>query len=232
MTECVGIIGGIAPESTIDYYRRIHRTYRERTGGRHMAPILINSVDLNVVLSLAGSGRYDALIEYLVPELGKLAAAGATIGVFASNTPHIVFDAIARRSPLPLISIVEATRERAAAAGYQRLALLGTGFVMEADIYPDSFRRSGMAVIVPTAEERAFIHDKYMTEFVPGVFTPETRASLVRILESMKARDRIDAAILGGTELPLILTDPAAAPCALLDTTGCHVDAIVDRMLS
>src|SRR5205814_803575 len=104
----LGIIGGIAPESTIEYYRTIIALHRERTGGQY-PPILINSIDLKKMLALVAEQRFPELITYLVAEIRKLAAGGATIGLFASNTPHIVFDELRSQSPIPLVSIVEAT---------------------------------------------------------------------------------------------------------------------------
>ncbi len=61
---------------------------------------------------------------------------------------------------------------------------------------------------MPDEAEQAYIHDKYMTELLKGLLRPETRERLLAIVARMKARDGIDAVILAGTELPLILRDP------------------------
>src|SRR5690349_17523001 len=107
----LGIIGGIGPESTIEYYRAILASSREARPGGPAPSIIINSIDVDKLLRLTGANQLDALTDYLIDELQVLAGAGATIGMLAANTPHLVFDQVAVRSPIPLISIVEATAE-------------------------------------------------------------------------------------------------------------------------
>src|SRR5437899_9098815 len=112
--KLIGIIGGIGPESTIDYYRLFISTYRERRADVGYPPVVINSIDLAKALKLVSSNDLAGLAAYMLDEVRRLARAGATHGLLSSNTPHIVFDDIRRTSPIPLISIVE-TACRAAA---------------------------------------------------------------------------------------------------------------------
>jgi aspartate racemase len=173
----------------------------------------------------------DLLADYLVDEIQKLANAGADFGAIASNTPHLVFDEIRSRSPIPLISIVEAACEVARALGLKRLGLFGTRSTMKGPFYPDIFSKSGMTLIVPNPAERDYIHDKYMNELVNGIILPETRERLLTIVERLKTQDAIDGLILGGTELPLILRDETDSNIPFLDTTRIHVRWIVEEML-
>ena len=136
-----------------------------------------------------------------------------------------------RRSPLPLVSIVEATCAAARAQGLRRLGLFGTRFTMQGRFYPDVFTRSGIELVVPAAAEQEYIHEKYMSELVLGVVLPETRARLLEVVDRLRRQENIDGLILGGTELPLILRDAREAGVPLLDTTRIHVEAIVGRML-
>lgn len=228
----VGIIGGIGPESTIEYYRLIIASYRERTRDGSYPPVVINSIDLKQMLDLIGANRLPEVEEYLVGELMRLARAGADLAALAANTPHIVFGALCARSPVPLISILEVTCEAAARRGLKRVGLFGTRFTMQASFYPEAFDRAGIRVVPPDAEAQVYIHDKYMSEFVNGIFIPETRAGLLAIVERMKARDGIEGLILGGTELPLILRADEYAGVQFLDTTKLHAEAIVSRLLS
>src|SRR5260221_5576804 len=105
--KLIGIVGGIGPESTIDYYRLFISTYRERRPDGGYPPVVINSIDLARALKLVGSNDLAGLAAYMLEEIRRLARAGATHGLLSSNTPHIVFDEIRRGSPIPLISIVE-----------------------------------------------------------------------------------------------------------------------------
>jgi len=107
--KTAGIIGGIGPESTIDYYRLIISSYRDRTRDGGYPPILINNIDLKRLVDLITDGALAAVSDFLLGELRRLAQAGADFGLLAANTPHIVFDDLRRRSPLPLLSRRPAT---------------------------------------------------------------------------------------------------------------------------
>jgi aspartate racemase len=205
--KTVGIIGGIAPESTIEYYRLIIASYREQKQDGSYPAILINSIDLKKMLDLIEAGALGEVTTYLVGEVQKLASAGADFGLLASNTPHIVFDEIRRRSPIPLISIVEATCTTAKALGLKRVGLFGTRFTMQGRFYPDVFSTEGITLVLPDEDEQAYIHEKYLGELVNGIFLPETRERLLKIVDRLREREAIDGLILGGTELPLILSD-------------------------
>jgi aspartate racemase len=228
--KTVGIIGGIAPESTVAYYRQLIATYREQKPDGSYPSVIINSIDLTKVLDLAANDL-DKLVDYLVDELQKLARAGADFGLLASNTPHIVFDEVRRQSPIPLISIVEVTGQAAKALGLKKLALFGTRFTMQGRFYPEVFSREGITIAVPDENDQTYIHDKYMSELVKGVYLPETREKLLAVVDRMKKNTGIQGLILGGTELPLILTATTASGIPLLDTTQIHVQAAVTELL-
>jgi aspartate racemase len=228
VTRTVGIIGGIAPESTVAYYRQIIQKYREKTGG--YPSIIINSIDLQTMLGFVGAKDFEGLIEYLMPEINRVAEAGVDFALFASNTPHIVFDDIARRSPVPLLSIVECARDAAADRGFKRAGLLGTRFTMEGQFYKNVFATRGIEVIAPPPEDLAYVHDHYMSELVQGDFREDTRAEVLRIIERLATTSHADAVILGGTELPLLLDAQSRAAVPLLDTTAIHVDEVIRRM--
>lgn len=230
--KTLGMIGGIAPESTIEYYRVIIALYRERKRDGSYPPIIINSIDLKKMLDLMGAQRLAEVTEYLVGEVTKLAQAGADLGLLASNTPHIVFEDIRRRSPIPLISIVEATCQATQALGLNRVGLFGTRFTMQARFYPEVFSRQGITLVVPDLDDQDYIHDKYTSELVNGVFRAETRERLLAIADRLRERERIQGVILGGTELPLILRDVADRGIPFLDTTRIHAERAVTQMLS
>lgn len=228
----LGIIGGLGPESTIEYYHFLVDAYRERTTDGSYPHIVINSVDLNTVRDRITTKRFDELIAYLVEELERLAAAKMDFALIAANSPHVVFDEVRRQSPLPLISIVEATCRGVLAHGLKRPALFGTKFTMQGRFYPDVFAPAGIDLVVPAPDEQTTIHDIYMNELLNGSFRPESKSTVLAIAERMKARDGIDAVILGGTELPLLLREDRHAGLPLLDTTKLHVAAAIEYMLS
>ncbi len=229
--KTVGIIGGIAPESTIAYYRLIVSRYREIIPDGNYPSILINSINMKKMLDLIAASQLDDVTGYLLDEIKKLAHAGADFGILASNTPHIVFNALQQQSPIPLISIVEVACEACLSLGLTKVGLFGTRFTMQGHFYPEMFEKHGIELIIPDPEDRDYIHDKYMGELVNGVFLPETRQHLLSIVERLQDREGIQGLILGGTELPLILTEASYRGIPLLDTTKLHVEKIIQKMM-
>ena len=229
--KTLGIIGGLGPESTIDYYGKIIALYRQRTGDGSYPQFIINSVNLKKGLDFMDANNLPGMADYLVEEIGKLILAGATFGLISANTPHIVFDEVASRSSIPLISIVEATCTAAKAKRLKRLALFGTRYTMQATFYPKVFSREGIELLLPDPEDQKYIHDKYLNELVSGKFLPATRAGLLAIVDRLKTGSDIDGVILAGTELPLILRDSEHNGIPLLDTTEIHCEAAVTEML-
>ena len=230
--KSLGIIGGVGPESTIEYYQNIIALYRERQRDGSYPEFTINSVDLKKGLDFMAANNLNGMADYLLGEIGKLARAGANFGLISANTPHIVFDELASKAPIPLLSIIEATCAAGKARKLKRLALLGTRFTMQGTFYSKVFTREGIDLVAPDAKDQEYIHDKYLNELVPGKFLPETRDGLLAIVDRMKTKDDIDGVILAGTELPLILRDADHRGVLLLDTTKIHCQAAVAEMLS
>jgi aspartate racemase len=227
----LGIIGGIGPESTIEYYRLLIAGYRERVPDGSYPPLLINSIDVNKMLALVAAAPREELVEYLLDNVFQLARAGADFALLASNTPHIAFSELSARSPIPLVSIVQVTCDFAQAHGLRRLGLFGTRFTMQAGFYQEACAQVGIEVVTPGPNEQTYIHEKYMGELVKGLILPETRARLLAIAKGLKEHQKIDGLILGGTELPLILRDERDLGIPFLDTMRIHVNAALDAML-
>jgi aspartate racemase len=183
------------------------------------------------MLDLIAANNLEDVTAYLLSEIHKLARGGADFGLLASNTPHVVFNALRSQSPIPLISIVEVTCQAAEKKGLRRVGLLGTRFTMQGRFYPEVFEKAGIALVLPEPKEQTYIHDIYMGELVHGIIRPETRTALLAIVERMKTEEKIEGLILGGTELPLILRDSADLDIPFLDTTRLHVESVVSWLL-
>jgi aspartate racemase len=230
--KTIGMIGGIGPESTIEYYRLIIASYRERITDGSYPFMIVNSIDLQKLRNMAEADERVKMAEFLVSEIQKLARAGAECGLMAANTPHMVFDEVRRESPIPLISIVEATCRAAKAMGLKKLGLFGTRMTIQGRFYPDVFSGEGIALAVPDEHDQAYIHHVYFNELVKGIVLPETRQRLLKIVEGLKERESIQGLILGGTELSLILRDETVCDIPALDTTKIHAKAIVAEALA
>jgi aspartate racemase len=224
----VGIIGGLGPESTIDYYRRIIQVWRETDSSTYPS-IMIDSLDVETGIRLV-TNDHPALIEYLSSSIERLTRAGVDFITMAANTPHIVFDELANRSAIPMMSIVEVCADEAQRRGYKKLLLLGTRFTMEGPFYPATFARRGLEVITPAETDRDWVHEKYIGELLVGNFRDETRERFLTLIAQLRDEHHPDALILGGTELPLLLKSDVLAGLPTLDTTELHVRAIVERL--
>ena len=195
---------GLRPESTIQYYRLMISIYRERKGDGSYPSILINSIDMKTMLDLIGGGDLPGVTKYLVAEVERLARAGAAFALLASNTPHIVFEEIQGQTSIPLLSIVEAACGAAQELELRRVGLFGTRFTMQGRFYPEVFSSRGITVITPDTAAQEYIHGKYMSELVNGLFLPDTRDQMLEIVARLRAEKGIDGLVLGGTELPLL----------------------------
>jgi aspartate racemase len=227
----LGIVGGTGPESTVDYYRSLIATWRRRRPDGSYPRVMINSIEAGRVFRNLGAADFGAVGRDLGPAVASLAAAGCQRALLASNASHLAFDLIDPPPTIPLIHIVDAARDAAASAGRHRLGLLGTRFVMESELYPARFGPIGLDVVVPTPVERELVHRIYFGELVEGVVRDESREALTAVVAAMRDRDRIDAVVLGGTELALILTEPVCAGMPVLNTAQTHVDAAVEWLL-
>ncbi|MEW6141803.1 MAG: amino acid racemase [Chloroflexota bacterium] len=221
----IGIVGGMAPESTIEYYRTITRL-GPRKGKEYFYPeVLVYSLNFEEMVGLLAARDLSGLAHLLVGAIRSLHRAGAEFALLASNTPHVVFDDVAASSPVPLLSIVEETGRVAKGLGYSRVGLFGTNFTMKAGFYNRVLStRYGIAVVTPEEPEQDYIHHKIMSELVSGVIVEETRQGLCSLARVMAKEKEIQALILGCTELPMVMTqDSIGIP--VLDTARIHAEA-------
>jgi aspartate racemase len=230
--KTLGIVGGIGPESTIEYYRFIIDGCRHRVLDGRAPHIIIDSIDVNRAIAMLDANDLAGVADYLGEAVGRLARAGADVALMAANTAHIVFDEVQRRSPIPLISIVQAACDQATDLGLRRLALVGTGFTMRARFYPDVFARAGLDLVPPNETEKAYIHDKYINELLQNRFLPETRDGLLAVMGRMRRDERIEGVVLAGTELPLLLRGAEPDGLPFLDTTLIHVERAIAELLT
>jgi len=226
----VGLVGGLGPESTIDYYRLILEAWKARHPSS-LPHVVIDSLDVNLAIRLV-QDDHPGLVQYLLESIHRLQGAGCDFAAMAANTPHIVFDDLAASSPLPLLSIVESCADAIEARRFRRIGLLGTGFTMAAGFYPTVLNRRGIDVLVPPEDRRSWLHDRYLGELLSGVFTDATRTGVTEIVRNWAEQGIVDAVVLAGTELPLLIRSEMLAGLPLLDTTGIHVHAIVGRLTS
>ncbi|MBN2274338.1 MAG: amino acid racemase [Bacteroidales bacterium] len=223
----IGLIGGLGPEATVDYYKEIINAFKNGDRKPEYPEIIIYSVNMWDFLEMFKRKEFDKACGYILEKIEALRKAGADFAAITANTPHLLFDALQQKSTLPLISIVEATCHEVMARKLQHPGLFGTGLTMKADFYPQVFQKKGINIAVPDPDDIEIINEKLFSEIELGVFKKETRDLLVSMIEKMVTGRHIDSIILGCTELPLILTKNEYAGIPVLNTTGIHVKEII-----
>lgn len=223
----LGLVGGMGPESTILYYHDIMYGVQKTVGGEYFPNLTIESVNVFEVLRLCREEKFDELTNYLLRAILNLAASGAEVAALSANTPHIVFEELQIKSPIPLISIVDTACKEAKKQNFTKLGLLGTVFTMKGEFFKKPFIASGIEIITPKEQEMTLINEKISGELELGIVKKETLQDFLKIIDRMKFEDGIQAIILGCTELPLILNNSVTS-VSCLDTMEIHVQALVD----
>jgi aspartate racemase len=230
MSKRIGILGGMSPESTAEYYEYITRTYTERFGDYGYPEIVIYSVSFQPYVDWPKEDRWDLVAQGLSEAAGRLEAAGADFIVIATNTMHLVFDQVQASVNVPMLSLLDAVSEAILSRGMETVGLLGTKFVMEKTFYQDALARKGITVLVPDAGDREYVNDVIYNELVAGRILGESRAGFVTIIERLAVRGA-EGVILGCTEIPLLVSE-ADAGIPLFDTTTIHAEAALNYALT
>jgi len=219
----IGVLGGMSWESSLDWYRMANQQVRERLGGYHSAPILLDSLDFAEIEALQATGDWDAAGRVLAAHARGLEAAGAGLVVLCTNTMHRVADQITEAITVPFVHIADATAEAITGAGLSRVGLLGTAFTMEQSFYSDRLAEHGVAALIPGEADRALVHRIIYDELVQGVTTEASRQAYREVIGRL-VEDGAEGIILGCTEIELLISQEDS-PVPVFPTTALHVAA-------
>jgi aspartate racemase len=228
--KTIGLLGGMSWESSVEYYRLVNQETRRRLGGAHSAPCVMWSVDFDPVTAWQEAGDWDTAGRELGALGAKVEAAGAELLVLCTNTMHRVAPQIQDAVSIPLLHIGDTTAAAVAAAGLDRIGLLGTRYTMEADFLRDHIAGHGIEVLVPPAADRDLVHDVIYSELVRGIVRDESRQGYEQVIGRLMHAGA-QGVILGCTEIEL-LVDPDAGPMPLFPTTRLHAEAAVEAALA
>lgn len=226
----IGILGGLSPESTVIYYEHITRRYYERFGDYSYPEIIIFSVNFQEFIALQEEDRWGEIADRMVDALYALHRAGADFAVIATNTMHMVFEEVEKRSPIPLISIIDATAEAIKKEDLGRVGLLGTLTTMRKTFYRDGLRRHGIEVIVPGRGDQEYIDRVIYEELVRGEIRPEAKEAFLKIIENLKRRGA-KGVVLGCTEIPLLIKEEDS-PLRLFNTSIIHAERALEYAIT
>jgi aspartate racemase len=229
--KTIGLIGGMSWESSVEYYRIVNETVRERLGGLHSAQCLMYSVDFAEVEILQRDGRWDEAAQMMIEAACRLEWGGAQCVVLCTNTMHKCADAMQNAIHIPMLHIADATAEKIKAQGLHTVGLLGTNFTMEEDFYKGRLEgKHGLKVLIPPAPEREVVHRVIYDELCLGQINPSSRAQYAQTIRNLVAQGA-QGIILGCTEIGLLVhAEDSSVP--LFDTTRIHAEAAVDWALA
>lgn len=228
--KVIGLVGGTSWVSTIDYYRTINEGINKKLGGNEAAECIIYSVNYGEIVRNNSRGDLEATYNIMLRASEHLKNSGAKAIILCANTMHMFADRIREKIQLPVIHIAEATANEIKKKGLKKVALLGTKFTMEMDFFKDKLKAQHIEYIIPTDEERAYIHQTIFDELGKNIVTKETKAKYLAIIDRLVSIGA-EGVILGCTEIPLLLNQ-SDCNIPLFDTAIIHSNAAVDFMLS
>ncbi|MET1258741.1 amino acid racemase [Flagellimonas sp. DF-77] len=228
--KTIGVIGGMSWQSSKVYYEYLNELVAGRLGGAHSAKILMSSVDFAEIERLTFEDDWDAIGDLMAEHAQLLERAGADVVILATNTIHLVSQAIQQVLNVPFLHIAEATGAAIAEKGIGKIALLGTRFTMEKDFYTDILeQRFGLEVLIPDLAARERLQHIIYKELVTGTFTEAAKQECLLMIDALIA-EGAEGVILGCTELPILIpADEVAIPS--FDTTMIHARSAVDFAL-
>jgi aspartate racemase len=229
--KTIGMIGGMSWESSIEYYRIINETVKEKLGGLHSAKCLMYSVDFAEIETLQSEGRWGEATQAMIEAARHVEAGGADFVVICTNTMHKMADEVETAIGIPLLHIADATADAIKAKGLHKIGLLGTKFTMEEDFYRGRLvEKHGLDVLIPEVEDRKIVHRVIYDELVLGEIKSESRDAYKGIIEKLIAEDA-QGIILGCTEIGLLVKN-GDSRVPLFDTAYIHAVSAVEYALS
>ena len=184
--KTIGMIGGMSWESSIEYYRIVNQTVREKLGGLHSAKSIMYSVEFAEIEELQHQNQWDKLAEIMVEAGRSLERGGADFVIICTNTMHKLYDEVQQSIKIPMLNIADATAEKIKTEGIDRIALLGTRFTMEEDFYKGRLvEKYGLEVMIPSPEQMETVHRVIYDELCAGIIEPDSKKRYAAIIENI-----------------------------------------------
>lgn len=219
-SRVIGLVGGLGVGAAVHYYRELAAA-EERRG--HTLELAMVHAQMSRVFEHASTGNLTALAGYLAGVLGRLKAAGATVAVIPAVTPHICIDQLTPLAPLPIVNLIDVLAAELTAKGITRVALFGTRFVVESDLFG---RFPTISFARPRPDEITFIHDTYTQLARTGSATESQYRQLVDLAHTLGRRDGAELIVMAGTDLSLLFNE-SNTPFPHLDCAAVHIQAIM-----
>lgn len=221
----IGLMGGLGPASTVEYYMKLNELYKEKFGEKVYPKIVIDSVDMSVHTKAFNEHDYKTIGDYIYNSLMQLKNAGAELAGITANTEHIAWDYIKDRLPLPTISIVDATIKRIKQSGYKKVVVFATQWTLDSGLYDKALYDAGISAVIPCACDRSILGKLIYPNLENGIVIQEDKEKMLALARKYIRQNRADALLLGCTEIPLML-QPQDVDVPLINTTQIHIEAL------
>lgn len=225
----IGLLGGMSWESTLEYYRIMNETVKEKLGGTHSADCILYSFNFQKVEELQHKGDWNSLTNLMIEEAHNLKSAGAELIVICTNTMHIMAQAIEESTGLKVIHIADTTADEINRRNIKKVLLLGTRFTMEGSFYRDKLEAKGIEVCIPNEKDRQLVHETIYKELIVGKINDKSRDQYIEIIKKSVEKG-VSGVVLGCTEIPLLIKDNDL-DIEVLDTMTIHSKASIEYAL-
>ena len=229
--KTIGLVGGTAWYSTVDYYRYINKAVNDAYGNNTNPPLLLYNLNQQRIQELQSKNQWDEVAAILTDAVMRLRGSGAQAVLFCANTPHKVYAQVARKTDIPILHIGDATGMAIRKSGLKKVGMIGTKYTMEDGFMVDWLKdHYGIETLVPnSAPVRQELNRIIQKELDLGVFKPESKKYVLNQIEELRQRGA-QGIVLGCTEFPLIIK-PADVILPVFDTTLLHSQMAVDFIL-
>ena len=224
-SRCLGLVGGLGVGATVHYYRELAKAHAAR--GCVLDTVIVHA-DIGSLMKLVAVSDTAGMARYLARIIQRMSAAGAQIAAIPAITPQICAAELAPLSPIPLVSPIDATLQSIRARGIQRVALFGTRFTIESNMFGQLIN---VEVVTPSPVEIETIHNTYVALATSGRADPAQFELLRGIAHTLIQRDRLDAIILAGTDLSLLFNE-ANTDFPHIDAARVHIDEIMRQLFA
>ncbi|WP_432667246.1 aspartate/glutamate racemase family protein [Wukongibacter baidiensis] len=228
--KTIGLIGGMSWESSLEYYRVINETVKERLGGLHSAKCIMYSLNFNKIAGLQYEDKWEELTQEMIEAAQRLKKAGADYIVICSNTMHKTADEVQNVVGIPVLHIADAAAEKIIKKRIEKVGLMGTKFSMEGDFYKKRLQeKHNLEVIIPSEEDREIINNVIYNELCLGVLKQSSREKFKEIINKLVSSGA-EGIVLGCTEIPLLIKQEDV-DVPVFDTMTIHSVSAVDFTL-
>ncbi|MSU54677.1 MAG: amino acid racemase [Candidatus Staskawiczbacteria bacterium] len=203
--KTVGIIGGLGPETTSEFYLDIVFSCQKLEKTARPA-IIISSVPLPYQIeedAISKNIGIERCLPFLIKEAKRLEKSGADFIVMPCNSLHVFIEDIRKSVKVPVLSIVEETVKFLKQENMKKVGIVSTSATIKNKLYENAFAENGIAYVAPDDFSQAKM-GKFILNLVTGQQKNQDREELIKIINEFEGKN-VDCVILACTDLQLLI---------------------------